>query len=292
MDLKGRKSSREDDRSCGGVSGEVEDKKACTDCKTTKTPLWRGGPAGPKSLCNACGIRYRKKRTMMRLEKGSEKKRATTATSNTTTATDISTITTATTTNTAQAVSGNGLISESLRMSLMVLGEEMMLQRPSVVKKQRCQRKRKLREEEQAAFSLMALSCASVSKQQKNYTTNKGIIMVCSCCFSSSWRKYSQGRCDEPSNQVPFPFLFWIKYINRSKSQPGGIKNVYHPELDIVCGAGGQVFFHTHSEPPPKPKPMKVGAFHGVVWYMETWNGLRLSFPVLLKADARINSRI
>uniref|UniRef100_A0A6N2KUH6 GATA-type domain-containing protein n=2 Tax=Salix TaxID=40685 RepID=A0A6N2KUH6_SALVM len=162
MDLKGRKSSREDDRSGGGVSGEVEDKKACTDCKTTKTPLWRGGPAGPKSLCNACGIRYRKKRTMMRLEKGSEKKRAATATSNTTTATDISTITTATTTNTAQAVSGNGLISESLRMSLMVLGEEMMLQRPSVVKKQRCQRKRKLREEEQAAFSLMALSCASV----------------------------------------------------------------------------------------------------------------------------------
>lgn len=23
-------------------------KKCCTDCKTTKTPLWRGGPAGPK----------------------------------------------------------------------------------------------------------------------------------------------------------------------------------------------------------------------------------------------------
>ncbi|KAI4349915.1 hypothetical protein L6164_010457 [Bauhinia variegata] len=43
--------------------GELsEDKKYCTDCKTTKTPLWRGGPAGPKSLCNACRIRYRKKR--------------------------------------------------------------------------------------------------------------------------------------------------------------------------------------------------------------------------------------
>lgn len=25
-----------------------EIKKCCTDCKTTKTPLWRGGPAGPK----------------------------------------------------------------------------------------------------------------------------------------------------------------------------------------------------------------------------------------------------
>ncbi|CBI39566.3 unnamed protein product, partial [Vitis vinifera] len=42
-----------------------EIKKCCTDCKTTKTPLWRGGPAGPKSLCNACGIRYRKRRSSM-----------------------------------------------------------------------------------------------------------------------------------------------------------------------------------------------------------------------------------
>lgn len=25
-----------------------ENNKCCTDCKTTKTPLWRGGPAGPK----------------------------------------------------------------------------------------------------------------------------------------------------------------------------------------------------------------------------------------------------
>ncbi|GLJ09496.1 hypothetical protein SUGI_0110640 [Cryptomeria japonica] len=36
--------------------------RVCVDCNTTKTPLWRGGPQGPKSLCNACGIRYRKKR--------------------------------------------------------------------------------------------------------------------------------------------------------------------------------------------------------------------------------------
>ncbi|ERN12699.1 hypothetical protein AMTRI_Chr01g135680 [Amborella trichopoda] len=33
---------------------------ACADCKTVKTPLWRNGPLGPKSLCNACGIRYKK----------------------------------------------------------------------------------------------------------------------------------------------------------------------------------------------------------------------------------------
>ncbi|KHN03949.1 GATA transcription factor 16 [Glycine soja] len=43
-----------------------EKKKCCADCKTTKTPLWRGGPAGPKTLCNACGIRYRKRRACSR----------------------------------------------------------------------------------------------------------------------------------------------------------------------------------------------------------------------------------
>lgn len=36
--------------------------RVCSDCNTTKTPLWRGGPRGPKSLCNACGIRQRKAR--------------------------------------------------------------------------------------------------------------------------------------------------------------------------------------------------------------------------------------
>ncbi|XP_039012094.1 GATA transcription factor 15-like [Hibiscus syriacus] len=35
--------------------------RRCVECNTTRTPLWRGGPAGPRSLCNACGIRYRKK---------------------------------------------------------------------------------------------------------------------------------------------------------------------------------------------------------------------------------------
>ena len=52
-----QKSLREDDRSGGGVRGEVEDKKACTDCKTTKTPLWRGGPAGPK-VCFVVLVHY------------------------------------------------------------------------------------------------------------------------------------------------------------------------------------------------------------------------------------------
>jgi len=36
--------------------------KTCVGCGTTKTPQWREGPAGPKTLCNACGVRrYREK---------------------------------------------------------------------------------------------------------------------------------------------------------------------------------------------------------------------------------------
>ncbi|CAK7352974.1 unnamed protein product [Dovyalis caffra] len=39
--------------------------RVCSDCNTTSTPLWRSGPRGPKSLCNACGIRQRKARRAM-----------------------------------------------------------------------------------------------------------------------------------------------------------------------------------------------------------------------------------
>ncbi|PIA33522.1 hypothetical protein AQUCO_04100158v1 [Aquilegia coerulea] len=34
--------------------------RACSECRTTKTSLWRTGPAGPKTLCNACYLRKRK----------------------------------------------------------------------------------------------------------------------------------------------------------------------------------------------------------------------------------------
>lgn len=32
----------------------------CVHCLSTETPLWRSGPDGPKTLCNACGVRYKK----------------------------------------------------------------------------------------------------------------------------------------------------------------------------------------------------------------------------------------
>ncbi|KAL9450352.1 hypothetical protein AB3S75_012146 [Citrus x aurantiifolia] len=157
--------------------------KYCTDCKTTKTPLWRGGPAGPKSLCNACGIRFRKKKRVFEgLKKRSDKKKD--KTTNAAAAASASAKVVAEkadgTGNASCCVNGLG---DSFKMRLMALGQEVLLQRsspsssspsttsksspslflPSVVaKKQRCQRKRKLKEEEQAAFSLMALSCGFV----------------------------------------------------------------------------------------------------------------------------------
>lgn len=34
--------------------------KRCVECCTTKTPEWRNGPEGPRSLCNVCGLLYAK----------------------------------------------------------------------------------------------------------------------------------------------------------------------------------------------------------------------------------------
>ncbi|XP_022961688.1 GATA transcription factor 12-like [Cucurbita moschata] len=42
----------------GGVSPAGEERR-CMHCATNKTPQWRTGPMGPKTLCNACGVRYK-----------------------------------------------------------------------------------------------------------------------------------------------------------------------------------------------------------------------------------------
>ncbi|XP_030474492.2 GATA transcription factor 15-like [Syzygium oleosum] len=138
----------------GAEETSEANKKFCADCKTTKTPLWRGGPSGPKSLCNACGIRYRKKRILSR---ATERKRETHHHRHS----HVNTTTKTSSTEPANAGTGKDL-SHSLKMRLAILGKDLLLQ-TSFVKKQRCQRKRKLGEEEQAAVSLMALSCGSVS---------------------------------------------------------------------------------------------------------------------------------
>ncbi|MED6195844.1 hypothetical protein PIB30_041722 [Stylosanthes scabra] len=127
-----------------------ESKKCCSDCKTTKTPLWRGGPAGPKTLCNACGIRYRKRRaSTVAVSKGQERKRERSQNgggSSSSSSSDVDDL------------------KESLKVNLMALGEEFWLQRSAATsvlkKKQRSMCL--LGEEEQAAVCLMALSSGYV----------------------------------------------------------------------------------------------------------------------------------
>ncbi|XP_028770895.1 GATA transcription factor 17-like isoform X2 [Neltuma alba] len=139
-------------------SGDVN--KCCTDCRTTKTPLWRGGPAGPKTLCNACGIRYRKRRTSaVRFNRGLDGKRDRAHNSSG----DAADAVTVTVISTAATATNDNQVRESVERNTIGWSEEVSLQSvPAVLKKQRCQRKRKLGEVEEAAFCLMALSCGFI----------------------------------------------------------------------------------------------------------------------------------
>ncbi|XP_062113529.1 GATA transcription factor 5-like isoform X2 [Humulus lupulus] len=38
--------------------------RRCSHCLSQKTPQWRAGPLGPKTLCNACGVRYKSGRLL------------------------------------------------------------------------------------------------------------------------------------------------------------------------------------------------------------------------------------
>ncbi|XP_062150342.1 GATA transcription factor 16-like [Alnus glutinosa] len=133
VDLSDKGSESEDvnNKNPNGVSSEESHKKTCADCGTSKTPLWRGGPAGPKSLCNACGIRSRKKRrATLGLNKEDKKPKKTSI--------------------------GGGNNSNN-KQRLLALGREVLMQRSSVERQ-----RKKLGEEEQAAVLLMALSYGSV----------------------------------------------------------------------------------------------------------------------------------
>ncbi|XP_038682472.1 GATA transcription factor 4-like [Tripterygium wilfordii] len=46
------------DSTCSAASTEGGVRR-CTHCASEKTPQWRTGPLGPKTLCNACGVRYK-----------------------------------------------------------------------------------------------------------------------------------------------------------------------------------------------------------------------------------------
>ncbi|KAK9165515.1 hypothetical protein Scep_000706 [Stephania cephalantha] len=58
--LKSRGSGTSSSTVLNNLNGDPLLARRCANCDTTSTPLWRNGPRGPKSLCNACGIRYKK----------------------------------------------------------------------------------------------------------------------------------------------------------------------------------------------------------------------------------------
>ncbi|KMZ62682.1 GATA transcription factor 16 [Zostera marina] len=127
----------------------------CADCRTSKTPLWRGGPSGPKSLCNACGIRYRKKRReLLRLNDGVQKE----SKKDKKTFSDDS-----------GGGDGGGKMSV---LSTLGFGPELWLKQRSL---QQLRRRRRLGEEEEAAVLLMALSSGLIySSMQSERPTPPG----------------------------------------------------------------------------------------------------------------------
>lgn len=44
--------------SVGEGGSAMEGKRRCVHCNSDATPMWRRGPDGPKTLCNACGVKY------------------------------------------------------------------------------------------------------------------------------------------------------------------------------------------------------------------------------------------
>ncbi|KAL0344299.1 UNVERIFIED_CONTAM: GATA transcription factor 5 [Sesamum angustifolium] len=47
----------------GGGGGAAQPRR-CSHCGVTKTPQWRAGPLGSKTLCNACGVRFKSGRLL------------------------------------------------------------------------------------------------------------------------------------------------------------------------------------------------------------------------------------
>ncbi|KAF8094188.1 hypothetical protein N665_0368s0025 [Sinapis alba] len=146
-----------DNENCISNGSGSETKRTCVDCGTFRTPLWRGGPAGPKSLCNACGIKSRKKRQAALGIKPVEKKKNISSSNS-----DLSLDHHHRNTKINKDDYDDHSSSSSKGVSKFLdLGFKVpVMKRSSVEKKKRLWRK--LGEEERAAMLLMALSCGSV----------------------------------------------------------------------------------------------------------------------------------
>jgi len=47
-----------------GSAPAAQGDRRCSHCGVQKTPQWRAGPVGAKTLCNACGVRYKSGRLL------------------------------------------------------------------------------------------------------------------------------------------------------------------------------------------------------------------------------------
>ncbi|XP_022976322.1 GATA transcription factor 12-like [Cucurbita maxima] len=57
--LTAKKTSKKKETPDDTLSPSNGEGRKCLHCATDKTPQWRTGPFGPKTLCNACGVRYK-----------------------------------------------------------------------------------------------------------------------------------------------------------------------------------------------------------------------------------------
>ncbi|KAL0719338.1 hypothetical protein Bca4012_068662 [Brassica carinata] len=146
---------------CGG-SSSGETKRTCVDCGTFKTPLWRGGPAGPKSLCNACGIKSRKKRQAALGIKPEKKIRKSNSSDSDLSSLDHHRDDKNKIKKDDDHKNGTSSSSSSSKRvsKFLDLGLEVPVMKRSSVERKRLWKK--LGEEERAAVLLMALSCGSV----------------------------------------------------------------------------------------------------------------------------------
>ncbi|XP_031101667.1 GATA transcription factor 12-like [Ipomoea triloba] len=57
--MKKKESSASGGAGAAAALSNNSEGRRCLHCDTDKTPQWRTGPMGPKTLCNACGVRYK-----------------------------------------------------------------------------------------------------------------------------------------------------------------------------------------------------------------------------------------
>ncbi|CAN7013171.1 hypothetical protein BRARA_C04478 [Brassica rapa] len=149
-------SSDVENGNCSSSGSGGDTKKTCVDCGTSKTPLWRGGPAGPKSLCNACGIKSRKKRQAahgIKHEDNNNKIKKNKSSNDL--ALDDQTVKSKIKTGTEDCNNSKKSVKGASRF--LDFGFKVPVMKRSVVEKKRLWMK--MGEEERAAVLLMALSC-------------------------------------------------------------------------------------------------------------------------------------